>query len=354
MSPPQPGKRTIVLAILAILLTVTVLVIRRPYYNWDMFPYMAIAIGHESVPFDSTHREVYRIARATLPPADFDAISTRQPDLMSDAAAFEGILKYYTIKPGYNLVVAGLCSLGINPVTATALPSAVSYFLLGCLLLFWTLHTGPAGPAGLFTLVIALAPSLIDLARYSSPDMLCALISTAGIMLILAARPITGMTFLLAAVWIRPDAALLLAIATFALTMSSNLRWPAAAVFLLAAIGSILFLFKGSSLFSEYLLLESSANDRMSAYLEGMGSVFRSYTIPAIVLSAVLLQFRKALRKNDPGYWLVLAASATLFARYLLHPFVEDRFHLPAYSLILLISWDTLVGRLYPHQQTNR
>ncbi len=350
---PLPGKRSIVVAILAILLTLTVLVVRRPYYNWDMFPYMAIAMDQESIPFDSTHRQVYRVAKSELPAADFGAISARQPDLTNDAAAFEGILKYYIIKPGYNLIVAGLCALGINPVTATALPSAVSYLLLGCLLLFWTLRSGPDVPAGLFTLVIVLAPSLIDLARYSSPDMLCAVVSTAGIMLVLAARPLGGLSFLLAAVWIRPDAAILLALIALTLPMSGMLRWPVAALFFLAAIVSVLFLLKDGSLFSEYLLLNETPNKHLNAYLEGLASVLRSYTIPALVLGLALLHLRKKLLKNEPAYWLVLAGLASLVVRYLLHPFVEDRFHLPVYLLILVVTWDTLVARLYPRHQTN-
>lgn len=354
MSLPQPGKRTIVLAILAILVTVTVLVVRRPYYNWDMFPYMAIAIGQESVPFDSTHREVYRIARATLPPADFEAISARQPDLMNDAAAFEGILKYYTIKPGYNLIVAGFCALGINPVTATALPSAVSYFLLGCLVLFWTLRTGPAGPGGLFTLVIVLAPSLIDLARYSSPDMLCAMISVVGFVLIFQGRPAHGLFFLLGALTIRPDAVILLVLIAAALALSGSVRWSVATAMAVFGCLNIMSLFNRVSGLDEYLLLSDDVGMRWSAYYQGLGPLLHSYTLPAMGLAIWVLYLRKGLHQSKSLSLFIWAALASMVIRYMAHPFVEDRFHLPAYLLILLVFWDTLVARLYPRQQTNR
>jgi len=348
----NPGKPIVIVAVMAILLMVSLLAARRPYYNWDMFPYMAIAMHDRSVPFDSTHREVYRVAKAALPPADFQAISSRQPVFMKDASAFEGILKYYTIKPGYNLVVTGLHGIGLNSVTSTWLPSVVSYFLLGAILLIWTLRTGPVFPAGLFTLVIMLSPSLIDLARYSSPDMLCAVISAMGFMLVLSKKTIPGLGSLLVAVWIRPDAAILMILVALVLSLSGTLRWSVGLMAGAMSVVSIFYIFKDQTVFYEYLMLNEVDSDRIAAYGNGIGSLLRSYTLPAMVVASALIYWRRHLKPMNVGTWLLLAAGTSLVARFALHPFIEDRLQLPAYLLILLVAWDTLVGRMYSRTHT--
>ncbi len=336
-------------AIPALLLTVTLLLGQRPYYNWDMFPYMAIALSNPSVPFDSTHRQVYRIAKAELPSQDFEAISSRQPELMKDAASFQNILKYFTIKPGYNAFVWALYHLGANLVAATYLPSLFSYLTLGLLLFWWTQRTGPPMLAGLATVVIMLAPPMVDLARYSSPDMLCALVSATGFLLIMSARTLPGLMVLLTAVLIRPDALILLLLVTLVLTLSGQIKWSIALAISLLGATVVLFLFGGIDLFKEFLIPEGSSLG--VAYGTGLRSVFHSYTYLAIGLGVITLYGRLRLVHyiiRDLGSLLLLSAMSSFLIRYLLHPVVEDRFLLPGYLLILFIAWQTITEKLYP------
>ena len=311
---------------------------------------MAIALSNPSVPFDSTHRQVYRIAKAELPSQDFEAISSRQPELMKDAASFQNILKYFTIKPGYNAFVWALYHLGANLVAATYLPSLFSYLTLGLLLFWWTQRTGPPMLAGLATVVIMLAPPMVDLARYSSPDMLCALVSATGFLLIMSARTLPGLMVLLTAVLIRPDALILLLLVTLVLTLSGQIKWSIALAISLLGATVVLFLFGGIDLFKEFLIPEGSSLG--VAYGTGLGSVFHSYTYLAIGLAFITLYYRRSRLGysifRDLGSLLLLSAMASFLIRYLLHPVVEDRFLLPGYLLILLVLWQTIAETLYP------
>ncbi len=310
---------------------------------------MAIASSNPSVPFDSTQREVYRIARAELPPQDFEAISSRQPELMKDATNFQGILKYFIIKPGYNAFVWVLYHLGANLVAATYLPSLFSYLTLGLLLFWWTLRTGPPMLAGLATVVIMLAPPMVDLARYSSPDMLCAMVSAIGLILVISSRNLPGLLVLLAAVLIRPDAFILLLLITPVLMLLGQIKWSTGLAISLLGGAIVLYLFGGTALFKEFLIPEGASLG--VAYGAGLGSVFHSYAYPAIGLGVITLYGRFRLGHyliRDQGSLLLLSAMTSILIRYLLHPVVEDRFLLPGYLLILLITWQTITEKLYP------
>ena len=330
-------------AVPIILLVVTLGLSQRPYYNWDMFPYMALALSDPSTPFDSTHQQVYKIAKAELLPKDFEAISSRQPMLMKDASAFKDILKYFELKPGYNLIVSGFYRLGVNPFISTYLPSLISYFLLGCLLFWWFQLGSPALLSALVTLIVMSSPLLIDLARYSSPDMLCALASIVGFVFILQGKWRLGMSALLIAILIRPDSSILFGCVLVAGLFSGMIRLQFALIAGVAAVGFTYFLFGSLELILEYLPETASAGN---PWLEGLPSVWHSYTLPFLILSVVGIWMNRLHGKvnfGDPKTLLLLAATTSIILRYLLHPFVEDRFHLPGYLIILMVFWMILM-----------
>ncbi len=126
-----------------LLLAASIYASQRPYYNWDMFPYMALASRCASTPFAETHAQVYHEAERLLPAPDYRAISQRQPVLRDNPDAFEDVLKYFSIKPGYLLMVRLAYLLGLDLVTSTYLPSVISYFFIGMLLFFWSRKSLP-------------------------------------------------------------------------------------------------------------------------------------------------------------------------------------------------------------------
>lgn len=343
---PAVRSNLVSAAVVLVILAGTLFLARRPYYNWDMFPYMALVMERDDVPFEKTHEHAYNLAEATMLPFDFVAISARQPVLHQDPKAFEEILPYYKIKPGYNLTVSALYSLGLNPLTATWLPSIAAYFALGLICYLWARRTGPALAAALFTFVIIFSPVMTDLARYSSPDMLCTLFSVAGLLFIMSSRTTVGLAFLTIAVTIRPDAAILGILIIVALWVQKKLS---TGMMLCWAAGQLLilyFLFSETDLVNEYTFLDYHISDRLDLYAESFPTLIRSFTLPMIMLSLLLIY----LQRKEPGLpsLLLWAAILSIIARIVLHPFVEDRFNLPAYFVILLFGWQQVTARLFP------
>ncbi|MEJ0055338.1 MAG: hypothetical protein WDN75_06600 [Bacteroidota bacterium] len=191
MSPT--ANKLCIIAALLILLAVSAFIYRKPYYNWDMFPYMALAARNASIPFDSTHAHIYKDAALNMPPHDFEAISQREPVLRSSPREFESILKYFEIKPGYNFVVRSIHLSGLNLLASTYLPSVISYFLIGCLMLVWLQKIVPLPYSAVAALTIMASPFLITTARFSSPDMLCAIFSFAGLFIMLEYSVMIGL-----------------------------------------------------------------------------------------------------------------------------------------------------------------
>lgn len=327
-----------------LLLVAAIVLARRPYYNWDMFPYMAIIMANPGEPFVQTHQRVYAEAKSHMPRQDFEAISARQPELREDAAAFQDILRYHTIKPGYTGIAKLLYTLGIHPLAATWLPSIGSYFLLGLLLFWWSRRHAPASAAAMFTFVIALAPPLIDLARYSSPDMLCALVSAAGLVLILTDKTSWGVALMTTAILVRPDAVLLLVPVVFVVAWRRLLPYWQAGAWLAAGMILTVYLFGDLSVVGEYTFAAYNTGERLTLFRQGLPTMAASYTVPMIIAAFVILLYR---RSWDLISLLVWAALVSILIRYLLHPFIEDRFHLPAYLVILAATWQTMSERVF-------
>jgi len=343
ITPARPIQSGLVILVL---LTASVFLARKPYYNWDMFPYMALIMRQHNVPFDSTHRQVYAQARSHMQARDFEAISSRQPTLMADAKAFEEVLPYYEIKPGYTFLAGAFYKLGVNPLAATWLPSILGYFILCTGLFLWSSTRAPVPAAGLFTAIIATATPMTDLARYSSPDMLCACTLMTGILFLLESRTMVALILCTLSILIRPDTVLLVFPVIVSLFKSGKLSGRQA-LGCCAAHGLILVLLFGeNNLLGQYMFVELSGSERMQAYSNGFVTMLDGLTIPLTLLAAVLLFIR---RKKFPKLlsFLLMASLFSIGLRFLLHPFVEDRFNLSAYLIILAVAWVTLTHWVY-------
>ena len=319
---------------------------------------MAIAISDPAVSFEETHKNIYQTAQSILLTEDFARVSQRQPGFMNDPNAFGSILKYYQIKPGYNLFVSMLHGLGFNLVMATYLPSLISYFLLGCLLFWWLFRLSSPIPAAAGTLAIMMTPLMTDLARYSSPDMLCTLVSIAGLILLMESLFLVGLSMLLVAVFTRPDAVILLLLVCAALAISKRTTWPQSIAFGILGIILVIFIVKDFGLIKEFILPSASfvsgsntnfIGNYLPGLVEGLGSALHSYTLPFLALGVLVLILRHRAGYNISTDFLslmTLAAGSALTIHYLLHPVVEDRFNLTCYFLLLAVSLKILMEKL--------
>jgi hypothetical protein len=328
-----------------ILLTVSALLYKKPYYNWDMFPYMALAAQNSTTPFDSTHLQIYREAALNMPQHDFDAISQRQPELMKDPNAFKSILKYFEIKPAYNLAVRLIHSVGFNLVTATYLPSIISYFLIGCVTLLWMQKIVPSPFSVVASLAIMASPFLVTTSRYSSPDMLCAVVALLGLFIMLESSVMIGLIVSLIAITVRPDAVILYLFVIFAFQRTGRLSSATASTFRVLAVLITIFTLKGPDLLMEYLFTNTTQGNGslIQNYIDGLSNGLNSILdsqLPLFVLIAIVTLFlmkRSGIHlTKDVWSLLILATIGTFIVRFFLHPDVEDRFFIACYLIIIL------------------
>lgn len=291
-----------------------------------------------------------------MPASDFDAISARQPELRKEATAFHEILRYYRIKPGYNLVVSLFHHLGVNLVASTYLPSALCYFAIGCIMLLWLTRMIRPPFAQIITLVLMASPFLVTTARFSSPDMLCAALCFLGLFLIMEFSVVLGLIVFLTGITARPDTVIIYLLLCIALYKADKLNLKLTALFLLAGVGITLLIIKSPELIQEYLYTTPSyspswnSKERMANYglslRDGLTSVLSSQIILFTLLALVTLFLQKRsgtqLLKNQWSL-LIIASVASITIRYLLHPVVEDRFLIGSYLIVTMGFCVTLI-----------
>ncbi len=335
------------LPVMLLLMAVSGYLYQRPYYNWDMFPYMALTAANSTSPFDSIHTLVYREAARVMQPQDYEAISMVQPIRFQDAAAFQEILKYYEIKPGYILVTRFFHFIGFNLVTSTYLPSIISYFLISCLLLWWLMKLLDSRLAVIITLLLAAMPFLLQTARYSSPDMLCALVLLSGLYLLSEVSIPYGLIVCCLAIPIRPDAVIIFLLMVFAAYKSNKLTLPYAVAFAMVGVSATIWMLGGVAILKEFLFTTPAyseglvATDLLKHYLlsvrTGINSLVNSQTSIFVVIAVVTLYIRVNsgfLPYEDLWSLLIAMATAAIFIRFLLHPAVQDRFNIASYLII--------------------
>ena len=325
-----------------------------------MFPYMALTIADDSIPFDSTHAVIYQEAARHMTASDFDAVSLRQSHLHESPQAFRDILKYFEIKPGYLLAIRLGHGLGLNLVMATYMPSLVSYFFICCLLFIWIQKILPLPIAAMGTLLLAASSFLIQTARYSSPDMMCAIITLAGLFLIAEYSAGIGLLICGLAIPVRPDSIILFLFLTIVLYRTKKIGLlPSLAVCTTGVFVAVLIL-GDLGLLQEFLFIDSSyssawtTTELIQRYFlsvrSGLTSLINSQTFIFLFLAAVTLYLRMKNREifNDRWSPLIVAAIATMVARYLLHPVVEDRFQISCYLLVIIGFCKTVSGLITP------
>lgn len=323
---------------------------QRPYYNWDMFPYMALT-AQSDLPFDSTHALIYRTAKEEMPPRDYEAIMRRQALLAANSNAFEDALRYFRIKPIYLFTTRALHNLGVDLVTSTWLPSILSYVLIGSLLFVWLQRILIPPLAAGATLLFAISPFMIIPARYSSPDAMSALFTFAGLYLIAESSVVLGIVLAFVSIAIRPDAVIMMIPICVALYKSNKVRSLYLTATLLLSISTAIVMLSSTGLLAEYLFttadysqswtLDQHWSHYSESLIDGLGTLANSGVVIFLwfgVMSIILLNSDNSVVESSRRFWWwILSLTLCVFAlRYLLHPVIEDRFLLSAYLLIFV------------------
>ncbi|HQQ97558.1 MAG TPA: hypothetical protein PLX35_09850 [Cyclobacteriaceae bacterium] len=319
----------------------TAILSTRPYYNWDMFPYIAITLGA-----GDQHQQTYEEAASHMPVSDFEALAARQPIFYVDARAFQSILPYYQTKPGYTAITRLLYTAGVNATMATYVPSLFSYFVLLLIVGSWLMYLLPTRHALMVTLGIAILPFLSMTARYSSPDMLCAAYSVAGLYFLSVYRSSWGLVFFTLAIATRPDVVMLILPLVYCVQQEGIITKRLSWIFSLAAVTTTVWALGSIELIPEYMFTlkpwshEFTMQEFITSYFynvqHGLPSVINS-SMPIFVLLLIIAWIYQG-RVNPTPFWAncIVAALFSIAMRYILHPIMEDRFAISAYLIILI------------------
>jgi hypothetical protein len=354
-------KRPAVVRVLQVAVVVALLFVNlrwsRPYYNWDMLPYIAVAFHLGGASVEEAHARAYEVARETLPPAEYDLLTQANDyrrTVAGNPAAFVQQLPFYSVKPAYSLLILGLERAGLNPVRASVMISQASYLMIGILMLAWLGSLLSPPLAIVSTWGVMSAPFLLDLARFSSPDALSTALVLSALWLALeAGRFCAGESLLLLAIAVRPDNVLwLLVLAGYG--ARGPRRGRVAAAFAIAGIVACLALAHWSRDPGWTTLFYHSFVQRL-AYPEtfapslgplGFARIYLRESHPAhlppflaLFLVIGIWLFAHRLRRygwRDTG--VALLGIAGLFAglHWLAYP-DEDRFLAPAYVAVLVL-----------------
>ncbi len=205
------------IAVLLVLLMIFIHQLRHPQYDWDMLPYMAIALMDAGDTIDAAHHKVYDAIQVDTPAATYDELTTGKvktteyaPRYRRDATfnfnKFAASLPFYAVKPVYPALISLLYLRGVDLVVAAGIIAGIGY-LASCLVVYvWLKRWLSARIAAPLTIMLALVPQLTAVAKLPTPDSLSLFVLLLGLYLAIEHdRVILGLATLVVAIAVRPE-----------------------------------------------------------------------------------------------------------------------------------------------------
>lgn len=157
---------------------IAVFAFRRPHYNWDMLAYMALVVKlqHNNISSDEVHEITYTNAKKNVPAPEYSYLlgGEYRKSMAENSTAFYNQLPFYIVKPLYIGLIYLFNKAGFSLPLSTALPSILSYLLIGVLLFYWLKKYLNAVLTFAISLLIMYSGFMVSIARESTPDCLSA------------------------------------------------------------------------------------------------------------------------------------------------------------------------------------
>lgn len=183
----------------------------NPVYNWDLAPYVGVAIEDRYDTAEELHAASWGEVRKTATDLQFYKMTRSIPyrvNQYENPEHFVSLFPLYRVKVGYVETIRFLDNF-VSPVQATVLISTFAAILVGAFMIYWAVREGfaqgllVAGP-------LALIAGYLFSAREATPDLLMAVFTLPGVYLASKGRPLMASPFFLAMFLVRPDGILLL------------------------------------------------------------------------------------------------------------------------------------------------
>ena len=330
-----------------------------------MLPYMGLVLQKDFKNINTIHIQTFEELKRNVPQKDFSMLTdTSNPyrkKMFENAGEFYAQLPYYSIKPLYVDLVRLFFRMGISLPRATVLPSVLSYFLLGCLLLLWVSAYLRLPYAVIGCLLFMLTPPMFTAGALSSPDAMSAVFLLAAFYFVLV-RPLVlpAFLFLLLAVWTRLDNVITAGLMVVLWNMNGgrpdrNRIIVSIAMLIVIAISYFTINSFASELggkielYNRFYRFPNMIPDYQSGfsfstylgvlYSRGISGIYNSNIIVCFLFVFLVLarSGRINIRRPDRNQWFVLAFIFIFAIRYLMYPEISDRFYLAFYLAIYAI-----------------
>jgi len=343
---------------------VTFYSLKKPEYNWDMLPYMALVLKMEHKNIDEMHSLTYESAKQNIPAEAYqkiiDSTNIYRKKMKDSAANFYQQLPFYIIKPLYVLTVFAFYKIGFSLPASTILPSVFSYLFIAMFSLYWLKNYLNFFLAAVISLLVMLSAPMLTVARMSTPDCLSAFLLLSAFYFIIH-KPvfIIAFIFLAISVFARLDNIIAFAAIIFLFIFSNKKEFkfslPRNMIILLLlatcyfCVTSSVQGFGWSMLyypsFVHYLNLlrgfhaSFSIHDYLKIiYSNAVTGLYHAHIIVFFLMNVLIFCKKKiegfSLLNFDQLFALIMMV--VIVIRFLLQPDISDRFYI-AYYLITII-----------------
>jgi hypothetical protein len=334
----------------------------RPLYDWDLLPYVAIAIEdrHATNPAE-LHRATYDLVRSRVKDDQWRALvggNTYRVEQAENAESFQSQLGMYRIKLGYKWALQAV-SRWVDPVIATVVVSVASAVAIAAAIGLFLVSRGFSSTMALAVPAL-MAAGLPAMARSSQPDALFSMFLIGGFIAFIAGRHWPASLLFVLSVIVRPDNVVFMALLVPA-ALLYRIDWRPYALGLTASVAAYLFATTGADhpgwwrhfVFSvvelQPTLVGFDPPLSLRTYLLGLvESTVKTLSWHLWLWLSVAIAFAavyfKPIRERMQGHLLAgcLAVFASLILKFLIFPLPDDRIYFAYMVCAALIVLDTL------------
>jgi hypothetical protein len=329
----------------------------RPSHNWDMLGYVGASLSGGGVSPEEIHRRAFAIVRENVSDSTWGWLTAGNPyrrTVAADPQAYVQQLPYYSSKPGYVALVHLGSRIGLNPVTATVWLSRAAYLLIGLSLWWWLRGVIGAVSAVPVTMLAMAMPTMLNLAKLSTPDGLSVLLTLNAVLLLVdRSRLLAGCGLLLLSIPIRLDNVLWVGLLAMYLVLEDRRRWRVMAGWVAASGLLVIAIERWSGFYGWRHLLYTNFVERLTypatehgavSIAQYLGILIRqshpvrlpSYMALFVLLGSLTFWARlQAFGWRNRWTQLMVLCLAFLVLRFLLYP-GQERFFVAGYLAILV------------------
>ncbi len=335
------GKASLIFFIFLSTLTCSLSLL--PGNNGDLPYYIATALTKDGKTDLQALSETKTIIR-------FEVDGRRKGEILNQMEnADKNILDYYRIKPLYVSIIHLLHQAGFSFVTATLIPSILSYFGIGILVFSWCIKICKPWPSLIFSVILLLTYPCLILARLSSPDALSNIFLFYSLYRIyFGKRYYWTVLILMISLFIRLDnfISVIVLLALMYVWPDKQKRMKSGEfmlfIFISVFIGiGINFLFEPEFLwFLRFTYFQSATAYRLQVLIYFL-SLSQSFLTSLILIGLIaFFSARNAVPKT--AVFILVSIACIIFIRFLFFPSLEERFLTGFYLAAFLILLELL------------